>query len=105
MKCRSESNSNSNGNSKLRRRHSPGLRPMNTLERGTGIFRCSKLKKDPASFIPAGRQVASESFSRLHRPKQLPNTFIIHRHVQIRRRDADVGMAGGIADFGGVTER
>ena len=32
--------------------------------------------------------------------KQIPHCIIIHSHMQVRRRDADVGMAGGVADFG-----
>lgn len=36
----------------------------------------------------------------LARPEQLPHSFIIHCHVQIRRRNADIGVVGRIADFG-----
>ena len=33
-------------------------------------------------------------------PKQIAHSVIIDHHVQVTTRDADVGMAGGVADFG-----
>jgi hypothetical protein len=32
-------------------------------------------------------------------PKQVPDSLVVDRHVQIRRRDADVRVPGGVADF------